>query len=498
MAVNSLNPRENRALHLCAALFFVASPLLIMLILSALAGQNMFLAKPYLNDEVDYWRVMYSVKACGLNFGSTEHLVGYTAPIGPLGSHGVSPLAAWLWYALLLPWTDSAIVTAGVIMLTAALALFTLIARPGTAQLFLLGLFTLLFPPLVRYINLSMMEMPCYAGVIVYAALLFRYEKEHSGALPKSRWVLPALVICGLWCTVLRMSNVVLFFPAILIFCDNKISWKLPGCLMLYALGVLAFNWCFSLFVAPYPDVLYGLMQSDSLTELLRGLYHNTVSNILHFLDPRSDNSLPQAMARYFYLLVLVFLLIKTLLKKQSGKISFTWRWEYFGVLMAGAGCLALVVMIYFVFDWRDYRTLAPMAYFMVLWLLLRWQGEGRSFRCALAALLVFGALMAPDSYRHAAADDRFFPDGSTGLDYSALFSEGPCTLGLYGYDFSQALAKDVPPQVGICIGIFGEDSHGYGMDYILCRPGDPSPSEEYYSIAGQMEGYGTLYQRTH
>ena len=103
---------------------------------------------------------------------------------------------------------------------------------------------------------------------------------------------------------------------------------------------------------------------------------------------------------------------------------------------------------------------------------------------------------MAPDSYRHAAADDRFFPDGSTGLDYSALFSEGPCTLGLYGYDFSQALAKDVPPQVGICIGIFGEDSHGYGMDYILCRPGDPSPSEAYYSIAGQMEGYGALYQR--
>ena len=105
---------------------------------------------------------------------------------------------------------------------------------------------------------------------------------------------------------------------------------------------------------------------------------------------------------------------------------------------------------------------------------------------------------MAPDSYRHAAADDRFFPDGSTGLDYSALFSEGPCTLGLYGYDFSQALAKDVPPQVGICIGIFGEDSHGYGMDYILCRPGDPSPSPEYYSVSGQMEGYGTLYERTH
>ena len=483
-------------LSLCAALFFIASPLVIMLVLSLLSGQNMFLSKPYLNDEIDYWRLMYSVSEQGLHFGSTEHLVGYTAPIGPLGSHGISPLAAWLWYALLFPWTDSAIVIAGVIMLTAAMALFVLIARPTAVQLFLMGLFTILYPPIVRYVNLSMMEMPCYAGVIVYAALLFRYEKEHSGALPERRWTLPVLVLCGLWCTVLRMSNVVLFFPAVLIFCDNKISWKLLGCLVLYALGVLAFNWCFSLFVAPYPDVLYNLMQSDSLLELLRGLYHNTVSNILHFLDPRSDNSLPQAMARYFYLLALLFLLVKTLFKAQDGHLRLTWHWEYFGVFMAGAGCLALVVMIYFVFDWRDYRTLAPMAYFLVLWLLLRWQAEGRGFRCALVALLVFAALMAPDSYRHAAADDRFFPDESTGLDYSQLFPEEPCTLGLYGYDYSQALARDVPPQVGICIGIFGGNSHGYGMDYILCRPGDPSPSPEFYTASGQMEGYGTLYER--
>ena len=487
---------KGRLPHILAALFFIFSPVIIMLALSLLSGQNMFLSKPYLNDEVDYWRLMYSVSECGLDFGSTEHLVGYTAPIGPLGSHGVSPLAAWLWYALLFPMTDSAIVIAGVMMLVLALAMFCFIARPGAVQLLIMGAFTLLFPPLVRYINLSMMEMPCYAGLIVYAALLFRYEKERSGALPRRRWTLPALVICGLWCTVLRMSNVVVFFPAILIFCDNKISWKLLGSMALYALGVIAFNWCFSLFVAPFPDVLYNLMQSDSLMDLLRGLYHNTVSNIIHFLDPRSDNSLPQALARYFYLLALLFLFIRAFFKLRDGRVKFTMRWEYFGVFMAGAGCLALVLMIYFVFDWRDYRTLAPMAYFMALWLLLRWQDEGRGFRGALAALLLFGLLMAPDSYRHVAQDPRFFPDESTGLDYSALFSPEPCTLGLYVYEISQALAKDLPPHVGVCIGLFGEDSHGYNMDYILCRPGDPSPSADYYSPAGEMEGYGMLYKR--
>ena len=209
--------KSPRYLRLLSLLLLVASPVLVMLLLSLMSGQNMFLSKPIFNDEMSYWRLMYSISERGFDFGSTEHLVGYVAPYGPLGSHGLSPVAAWLWYVLLFPMTDSALVIAGVIMLSAALLLMYIIARPGISETLLIALFTLLYPPLVRYINLSMMEMPCYACVIVYMALLLRYEKEQSGALPRSFWTLPLLFVCGLYCTLLRMSNVVLFFPAILI-----------------------------------------------------------------------------------------------------------------------------------------------------------------------------------------------------------------------------------------------------------------------------------------
>lgn len=492
----SLSKGKDGYLRLLAALFLVASPLIIMLMLSLLSGHNMFLSKPVFNDELDYWRLMYSISCQGFDFGSTEHLVGYVAPIGPLGSHGLSPVAAWLWYVLLFPMSDSALVIAGVIMLSAAFALLCLIARPSSREMLLMGLFTLLYPPLVRYINLSMMEMPCYACVIVYMALLWRYEKERRGLMLPSRRTLPLLLLCGFYCTLLRMSNVALFFPAILIFCDNRLSLKLFICLVLYALGTMAFNYCFSLFVAPYPDVLYNLMQSGSLGELLQGLWLNIRGNIINFLDPGSDNSPPQAAARYFYLLLLLLLLGKTLLKRQDGRLSFTWRWDYFGVFISAAGCLALVIMIYFVFDWRDYRTLAPIAYCVGLWLLLRWDREGRGFKAALAAVLLFGVLMAPEAYSHVASDPRFYPDESTGLDYSQLFGEESCTLGLYGSDYDLALMKDVPPNVGICGGIYEENTHGYGMDYILSRPGDPVPSSEYYEYYGPMEGYGELYRR--
>ena len=488
--------KSPRYLRLLSLLLLVASPVLVMLLLSLMSWQNMFLSKPIFNDEMSYWRLMYSISERGFDFGSTEHLVGYVAPYGPLGSHGLSPVAAWLWYVLLFPMTDSALVIAGVIMLSAALLLMYIIARPGISETLLIALFTLLYPPLVRYINLSMMEMPCYACVIVYMALLLRYEKEQSGALPRSFWTLPLLFVCGLYCTLLRMSNVVLFFPAILIFCHNRLSLKLLLCLVLYALGTLAFNYCFSLFVAPYPDALYTLMQSDSLAELLRGLWLNTRTNIINYLDPFSDNSLPQAMARYFYLLVLLALLGKTLLKREGGRMRLTWRWAYFGVFAAGAAGLLIVLTIYYVFDWRDYRTLAPLAYCMVLWLLLRWSGEGRGFRLGLAALMLFGLLMAPESYGHVAQDPRFYPDESTGLDYSELFGDEACTLGLYGTAYDLALMKDVPANVGICGGIYEENTHGYGMDYILSLPGDPAPSPEYYEYYAPMEGYGDLYRR--
>ena len=491
MAVNSLETSKNRALHFCAALFFIASPLLIMLVLSALAGQNMFLAKPYLNDEVGYWRVMYSISECGFDFGPTGGLPGRNAPIGPLESHGLGPLAAWLWYVLCFPFTESALVIASFILLTLSLILFYFIVKPSTGQAVLMAVFIMLFPPLVRYINLSMMEIPCYASVIVYAAVLYRYEKSRSLS-----WLV-LLLISGLYCSLLRLSNVVLFFPAILIFCDNRWSWKLPLCFLAYALGVLMLNSFVNLFIAPYPDFVSSLSYCASWKEVVLTLLRNTLGNIRNLLNPFSDHSLPQAMARYYYLALVLFFLAASFFKVSASGLRLTWRWEYVGMLGVAAGCLALVLI--HVFDWRDYRTLSPIAFMLVLWLLLlRWPMEGPRFRVALAALLVFGALMAPDSYRHAAQDDRFFDTGRTGADYSQLFGSEPCTLGLYGDTYPLSLAMDVPPQVGISAGLYDDIPDCRGMDYVLSRAGDPSPSEEYYSIAGQMEGYGTLYKRSH
>lgn len=483
--------KKSRTKEILAAAFFIASPLIIMLILSLLSGNNMFLSKPYLNDEIDYWRVMYSVKECGLRFGSTGGLPGRSAPIGPLEAHGLGPLASWLWYVLLFPMGESSLVIANFLMLTSALAVFWLLLRPDPRTSLLLAGFTLLFPPIIRYINLSMMEIPCYAGCVVYLALLCRYEEKPS--FPRLCWVFAA----ALYCSVLRMSNVVLFLPVIFIFCRNKFSFRLFALLAAYVFCILLLNKFINAFISPYPDFVSSLSYCSSYGEMISVVLNNVLNNLRHMVNPFSDASVTQALARYQYLLLLVlFMVLSFLSGSRQGKLRPSWNWTYLGMLGVVAGCFALVIVLYDVFDWRDYRTLSPILYVALLWLLLHREVFSRRCRRFIALIALLGVVMAPSAYLHVAGDNRFFDTGLTGLDYSCLFDSEPCTLALYGDSYPLALAMSVPPQVGVSSGLYDGYDLSCGIDYILCRPGDPVPPPESYALSGQMEGYGTLYKR--
>ena len=477
--------------RLSACLLFVCTPLIIMLVLSLLSGQNMFLSKPVFNDEIGYWRELFSISHCGFGFGSTGGLPGKSAPIGPLESHGLGPLAAWLWYVLLFPVGESAIVIANFLLLTAAIALFCLLVRPEAKTALLLAVFTLLFPPLVRYINVSMMEIPCYAGGIVYMAFLYRYQKKPT--LLRLFWVLAA----GGYCALLRLSNVVLFIPAIFILAGNKFRPRLFLLLAVYAAGVLALNRFVNAFISPYPDFMSTLSYCSSYGEVLSMVLQNALKNLGRLFDPTSDNSLPQAFARYQYIFLVALLLMLGFFRRNgNGRLRPGWNWDWVGILGIAAGCLFLVIFLYDVFDWRDYRTLTPIMYFSVSWLLLHREKCAAGYRRGLAGIILFGMLMAPEAYIHVSTDNRFFDTDSMVTDCSALFDSQPCTLALYGDSYPLALAMSVPPQAGISAGLYEGYDLSRGIDYILRRPGDPEPPADLFRPVGQMENWGLLYER--
>ena len=477
--------------RLSACLLFACTPLIIMLVLSLLSGQNMFLSKPVFNDEIGYWRELFSISHCGFGFGSTGGLPGKSAPIGPLESHGLGPLAAWLWYVLLFPVGESAIVIANFLLLTAAIALFCLLVRPEAKTALLLAVFTLLFPPLVRYINVSMMEIPCYAGGIVYMAFLYRYQKKPT--LLRLFWVLAA----GGYCALLRLSNVVLFIPAIFILAGNKFRPRLFLLLAVYAAGVLALNRFVNAFISPYPDFMSTLSYCSSYGEVLSMVLQNALKNLGRLFDPTSDNSLPQAFARYQYIFLVALLLMLGFFRRNgNGRLRPGWNWDWVGILGIAAGCLFLVIFLYDVFDWRDYRTLTPIMYFSVSWLLLHREKCAAGYRRGLAGIILFGMLMAPEAYIHVSTDNRFFDTDSMVTDCSALFDSQPCTLALYGDSYPLALAMSVPPQAGISAGLYEGYDLSRGIDYILRCPGDPEPPADLFRPVGQMENWGLLYER--
>ena len=101
-------------------------------------GYNVLLGLPIWNDEVDYWRELFSFSNCGFAFGKHGFSLGYTAEIGPFGCHGISPIIAWGWYALLFGWNGNSIVIANIILLEISYLLFVILAKLNRKSLFVL------------------------------------------------------------------------------------------------------------------------------------------------------------------------------------------------------------------------------------------------------------------------------------------------------------------------------------------------------------------------
>ena len=143
MKTGTTEKNTTRLLYIAVVLI----PCAYLLLWFCIQGHSFLTAKPYYSDELGYWRCLFSFKNCGFAFGSGGGFAGSAAPVGPLGSHGLSPLFAWGWYALLFPWTDNAIFLADFILLTLSIGAFLLLVRPGRCEmLFILPVLALYAP----------------------------------------------------------------------------------------------------------------------------------------------------------------------------------------------------------------------------------------------------------------------------------------------------------------------------------------------------------------
>lgn len=370
---------------LCERIVLIISPIILLLIQSLIAGKNLFMGVPVWSDELDYWREMYSFSGHGFGFGGSLY-VGMEPELGPMGAHSVSPIFAW---GLFLPLFKSAIGThiilwANLFMLIAALTIFVLLVKPGKKlSAAAIAIFTL-YPMMLHYLGTSMIEIMCIAGITIFFSLFYKWNENGD-----NKWFY-ILLIVGIWCVFLRITYIVILFPVIWKKCDFSFKLKAFTAMLVYVAGFAVFYKLYNIFCAGYPEwTTQKLSNAAGIKNKLYVLLQNTKLNLSRFLSPISDDRAQVGM-RYFYLLLMIFVFVLAFTAvKTVGRVDFLYL--SIGIMMLGL--LGMMMVLYDIKDWRDFRTFAPIGFGVFVFVLCK-ERRGTAIGI-LSALFVFVSAMS-------------------------------------------------------------------------------------------------------
>ncbi len=384
--------QENRKeiMNHLARVFLVLFPLFLSLILSLVEKRGLFSVFPILsNDEVSYWREMYSFDRCGFDFGKNGWLGYEPASIGSFGCHGLLQVAAWGWYTLLFEWTHHSIAIANFIMLEAAFLLFAVLVRPDSRQCLIIILFSLCFRPLSIYLNTSLMEIPCFAAIILYFALFVWYCRK-----PDSRLRLFFCLIVGLYCSVLRICYIVILFPAIMVSNDYRIDLKLVLKMLLYVAVFFVLYLIYNRTTAEYPQwFLTELKQESGLLDRVFSIALYFKTGLIRYFTQIWERivwfysgyasldgirylltvSFPELFfpIRILNLFLLIFLLVPDFKEK-----NFVFDKEKLSLFVMLLTFNFGIIALYDVSGWVDTRVISSLLYGIFLWIIVRYSGR--------------------------------------------------------------------------------------------------------------------------
>lgn len=459
-------------------------PCMYLLLWYVLQGHSFLAAKPYYSDELGYWRVMFSVKNCGFAFGPGGGFVGHEASVGPLGSHGLSPLFAWGWYALLFPWTDSAIFIADFVMLTASIGAYMLLVRPEKRETLFVIAALLLYAPAALYINTCMMEIPCMAAVILFSGLYIRWRKKREKA------VFAAALVMGVILAMLRICYAALLLPLLWEKWDFALNGKTLGKMAVFA-AVTVLLYVFSvLFMIPYPHGFEAAIGSAPLSQKPIILAAHCLTNIKAYFKSFLTFS-AESTFRWLYMAVMLYFLYKSLAKGEKKRL-------YFSLFAVYAAHLAAVFVIYDVFGWLDYRTLSPALIMAILFI----GNDGESRKSVKAAVLVFTALTFASAFHEVISDgtfifeERFEPSPDNRAAFSEVFGDEIASVSTMSEDGVFDRIKDIPPQIGVRWMLDEGGRIRSNTEFIMIGGDDREVAAEYEFIGRPAEKC-YVYKRT-
>ena len=360
--LKSYKSKNINKLGLLSCLLLIASPWLILFIISLITGHHFTKSVPVWSDELSYWHEILSLSQKGLQHGYYTYNEVIPA-LSSFGSHGFGTVSVYVLFAKVFGWNTYSIVIANAFFMSLAFLFLCIMLKPSAKNSGFILLFTVSYSPYLLFSVTSMSEGLNYALMIVYFSLLNVYIQRDSKVL-----LVSILAVCTTFSFV-RIIYVLLFLP--ILFIRNK-EFKFDLKLLINMLLWIVFSTILfaisSQFVSAYPDsFLNDLFTGTGIAEKISRFAVHFSDNLLKFINPFSENLL-QVSERYFILMVLIYSLLKShIFQYKLTRIEI----RYFVVFLILFSVLMITFGAYDVFDWRDYRVLAPVLYGCVLYLIL-------------------------------------------------------------------------------------------------------------------------------
>ena len=403
---------------------------------SVYLGRRLAVFHPVVSDAVMYWHQIKTFAAVGFSGG--YYTVGEEAAAasfthfyawGPwfIAFYGlIGKAVGWsLWSPLLF---DAAAVTL-------ALLGGLLLMRPSVERLWLVLLMLLTYWPLHLYLPVAMQEPFHYAVAILLAGIFYRLL-VHEGAVPHR--LLGAALVMILGAGLVRPTWAVLLLPLVTIVVEkrphgrttrgSRFRQMFREWPMLATCGVVAGIFLLHLYVAaPFPNRWTFDVQLllRSPVAVLQSLVAGTTVQVMAYLWPDFENPV-WTLLRYQALGIVLWMTVLVFRRpghdaEQVAPGRQPWRRAERLTHILNLGLVVLlVVMLFHVGWWRDYRVVAP--HLLLSLLLLVACGRTRVVAVAVLAGLLFTPSFLAEYEKRAS---RQFTDDRARIDAFAEQTAG-------------------------------------------------------------------------
>ena len=441
----------------------ILSPFLLLLILSLALGRNAFNAQPLWLDELCFWRSLFSWDHMGFATGFNG-MYEETAVVGTLGISGLGPILIYGWFVKLFGLSHNTILICNALWISLAACVFCLVRRPRPAVCFALSLLLMSYTPVILYSFSSMTQLFNYALMLFYLAFLLHYQEK------RCTW---SLVLCFLTVflgCLYRPMYCVLLIPLVMFFSRYRFGWRMISFGLIAAVfSVVA---CFLSQLASAPNAQgfpYHLIRAADLHTAWRMLLSHSKANLQDFFS--ANVSVNQLAFRVMYLGITVLCLLASFMALERRglkpvRVNFGFRPPFFSCFLLLVAAFGLTIMLHDVFDWRDYRRLAPF-----LWLVIAFFIARHRFTLpvvSLAACLVSVCLLIASPEGMFTEEGRFSepaaPESLPEIIETIAYDEAaqdPFSNTIRTDVYSFALMQELHPGMGLQYGWFTTETTG-------------------------------------